>query len=165
MSKLARLLALSNGEIDQILSLLLSFQEIFIGVFKNYHLKKVRTGNQLYLVCIKKEGTTSKEIEIPKIVRFSTSQLKLFNDIIYVFKFVKRGKGFNVSKNCSDLLTNIRRLKTQHPYLFTSHEDGIIYPSEFGLKLGELIISYNKSNKQFKELTVDNCIIEVLKDG
>ncbi|MFX1304400.1 MAG: hypothetical protein ACFFBV_04410 [Promethearchaeota archaeon] len=165
VSKLAGLLGLSNGEIDEIVSLLLNFQEIFTGVFKNYKLKKIRAGNQLYLICIKKEWMASKEIEIPEIVRFSTSQLKLFNDIIYVFKFVKRGKGFDVSKNGSDLLTNIRRLRTEHPCLFTSHDYGIIYPSEFGLKLGELIISYNKSNKEIKELTVDNCIIEVLKDG
>ena len=165
VSKLAGLLGLSNGDIDEIVTLLLNFQEIFTGVFSHYHLKKVRTGNQLYLVCIKKEGIASKEIEIPEIVRFSTSQLKLFNDIIYVFKFVKRGKGFDVLHNGSDLLTNLKQLKAEHPYLFKSHENGIIYPSEFGLKLGELIISYNKSNKEISKLTVGNSTIEVLKDG
>ena len=165
VSKLAKLLRLSNAEIEEIISLLLSFQEIFESVFKDYHLKKVRTGNQLYLIAIKNEINTSEKIEIPGMVRFSTSHIKLFNDIIYVFKFVKRGKGFDLAQNGSELLANLKQLKTEHPYLFESKGNGIIYPSELGLKLGELIISYNKSNKEIKELTVDNCTFKVEKNG
>jgi len=91
--------------------------------------------------------------------------LKLFNDIIYVFKFVKRGKGFDIYQNGSELLVNLKQLKVEHPYLFESKGNGIIYPSELGLNLGELIISYNKSNREIKKLTVDNFTFIVEKDG
>ncbi|MFX0141126.1 MAG: hypothetical protein ACFFDN_46235 [Candidatus Hodarchaeota archaeon] len=165
VSKLARLLGLSNGEIDEIISLLLNFQEVFESVFKNYQLKKIRTGNQLYLIANKKEIDALEKFEIPEIVNISNSHLKLFNDIIYVFKFVKRGKGFDVIQNGSELLVNLKQLKADHPYLFESKGNGIIYPSEMGLKLGELIISYNKSNKEIKQLTVNNCTFIVEKNG
>lgn len=162
VSKLAKLLRLSNAEISEIISLLLNFQEIFDSVFKNYKLKKMRAGNQLYLISKKKKGIKP---EIPDIVSISTSHLKLFNDIIYVFKFVKRGKGFDVYQSGSELLVNLKKLKAEHPYLFESKGNGLIYPSELGLKLGELIISYNKSNKEIKKLTVNNCTFIVEKDG
>ena len=81
-----------------------------------------------------------------------------------MFKFVKRGKGFNVEANCTELLSNIKELWNYHPYFFEKHESGLMYPSKFGLKLGELILSYNKSGKVIDSMHLDNHIILVDKN-
>jgi hypothetical protein len=88
----------------------------------------------------------------------------LINDIVYTFKFVKRGKGFDIAKNCSALISNLKKVKSEHPYLFESHGNGAIYPSKLGLKLGELIISYNKSNKDIKTIEIDNYTFIIKSD-
>jgi len=160
-SKLASLLKIPHSEIDDIIYLLLNFQEKVEKIFRNYYLKKKRENNQVYLIVERKEADNLNELNIPKMIEIGAFQLKLFNDIIYAFKFVKRGKGFDIVKNGSELLTKVKQLRNEHPYLFESRGNGVIYPSQFGLKLGELIISYNKSNKTLDRITFDNHLIEV----
>ena len=46
-----------------------------------------------------------------------------------------------------------------HPYLFYQNAGGLIYPTELGLQLGNLIHSYNKSNKKIKNLVIENTTI------
>ncbi|MFX1419975.1 MAG: hypothetical protein ACFE9N_13735, partial [Promethearchaeota archaeon] len=161
-SKLLQLLNIPNSEVDEIIGLILNFQDIFENVFKKYRLQKYRTGNQVYLITEK--IYKQDQITAPKNIMFTSSQIHLLNDIIYIFKHVKRGKGFDIVKNGSELLTKVKRLKNEHPYLFESRGNGVIYPSQLGLKLGELIISYNKSNKTLDRLTLDTHLIEVKED-
>jgi hypothetical protein len=162
-SKLTQLLNIPTSEIDDIIYLLLNFQEKFETVFKKYQLQKYRTGNQVYLITERRYEY--EQTEIPDIVEISTSHITLLNDIIYVFKHIKRGKGFDLVKNGSELLGKVKQLKEIHPYLFQSKGNGVVYPSELGLKLGETIISYNKSNKELEKIIIDNHIIKVMKDG
>lgn len=164
-SKLVSLLKISPSEIDDIIYLLLNFQEKFDTTFRNYHLKKKRENNQVYLIAERNQAYNLNDLHIPKVIEIGAFQLKLFNDIIYTFKFVKRGKGFDIVKNGTDLSTNLKTLLIKHPYLFELKENGLIYPSHFGLKLGELILSYNKGNKEFKEIKVENHIVSVVNDG
>ena len=164
-SKLASLLKIPHSEIDYIIYLLLNFQEKFEKIFRNYYLKKKRENNQVYLIVERKEADNLNELNIPKMIEIGAFQLKLFNDIIYAFKFVKRGKGFDIVKNGTDLSTNLKSLLIKYPYLFELKQNGLVYPSHFGLKLGEIILSYNKGNKEFKEIKVENQIISVINDG
>jgi predicted transcriptional regulator len=164
-SRLMRYMKIPNSEMDDLIEVLLNFQEIFEDVFMEYRLKKKRANNQVYLITEKKEILFSQYYEIPSIIPISSSHLKVFNDIIYTFKFIKRGSGFNLTQNGTELLNNVKQIKLRHPYLFESKNHGLIYPSSIGLKLGELIISYNKSNKTIKKLTIDKHIFEVKKDG
>jgi len=163
-SKLVKYLDIPNSGIEDLISLFLNFQEMFEDVFKEYYIKKKWVGNQLYLITEKKPKSEQRGEDPIRNVEMTTSQINLFNDIIYVFKFVKRGKGFNITKNGTELSHNVKVLKSEHPYLFTSKGNGIIYPSFVGLKLGELIISYNKSNKEIKKFSIENFIFEVIKD-
>lgn len=145
-SKLVTLLNIPHVYTDEIASLFLKIQNVFENRFKNHRLKKKKENNSVYLFT---------EERIPSEITFTTLQIKLFNDLIYTFRHVKRGKGFDIVKNGTKLLSNLRLLKSEHPYLFEKNDNGLIYPSSFGLKLGDLIISYNNGNKEIKELTID----------
>ena len=80
-----------------------------------------------------------------------------------MFKFVNRGKGFDISEGETELLDNLKELKDTHPYLFEGN--GITYPTKLGLQLGDLIISYNKCNRHIKNLTIDNYTFTVEEHG
>ena len=155
-TKLSRLLNLSPSEVDRIIALILSFQELFSTTFDEYCIKKEIKDNQIFLIAELKKNNQC----IPKKINLSTDNFNLLSDIVYMFKFVKRGKGFNVNTNGSELLSNIKELWNYHPYFFEEHENGL-YPSEFGVKLGELILSYNKSGKKIEFITLDNHTIQV----
>ncbi|MFX1377907.1 MAG: hypothetical protein ACFFA4_02340 [Promethearchaeota archaeon] len=162
-SKLIKLLGIPQSQTDEIISLLLNFQEKFENVFKNYQIRKYRANNQVYLITDKKDEY--EKIEIPPTIYISNSHIKLLNDIIYIFKHVNRGKGFDIVKNGSELLSKVKKLRNTHPYLFETKGNCVVYPSNLGLKLGEVIISYNKSNKQFQNITIDNHTFMVINDG
>ena len=154
-SELSRRLNIPNTEIDDFIYLLLNFQEKFENVFLTYRLKKKIENGTIYLTVEKRE-IEGIPIRPPGIIAFSPFQIQLLNDIIYSFRHVKRGKGFDVAKNGTELSSNLKQLRSEHPYLFEIKSNGLIYPSPFGLKLGDLIISYNKGNKEITEMTIDN---------
>jgi len=162
-SKLVELLGIPRSEVDDIIDLFLNFQGIFEMVFKKHRLQKYRAGNQVYLITEKRDNY--KAHEIPETITLSASHIKLLNDIIYVFKHVKRGKGFDIVKNGSELLAKVKDMKEAHPYLFELRGNGVVYPSELGLKLGEIIISYNKSNKELDIIQINNHTIRVVDNG
>ena len=163
-SELVRRLNIPHTEIDEFIYLLLNFQEKFENVFLNYRLKKKIENGIIYLTVEKRE-IDSIPIRPPEIITFSPSQVQLLIDIIYTFKHVKRGKGFDVAKNGTKLSSNLKQLRSEHPYLFESKSNGLIYPSPFGLKLGDLIISYNKGNKELTEITIDNTKVLVVNNS
>ena len=157
-SKFADYLKLNPSEVEWIISLLLSFQELYEGTFKEYSLKKKIENGQIYLTTEK----IQKLNMIPRKIRMSQFHFNTFNDIIYYFKHVKRGKGFDVLSNVTDLLKNAKELCDYYPYYFQEQKTGLIYPSEFGLKLGELMLSYKKSNKNIEKIELEKT--EVLVD-
>jgi hypothetical protein len=115
-SKLAELLNIPSSEVDGVIYLLLNFQEKFETVFKKYQLQKYRTDNQVYLITEKRHEYETNPI--PNKIEISNSHIALLNDIIYVFKHIKRGKGFDIVRNGSELLGKVKQLKEVHPYLF-----------------------------------------------
>lgn len=162
-SKLAELLKIPKSEVDDLIALLLNVQEKFETTFKNYHLTKKREQGQLFLVV--EERISIPPVRIPQDIILSQSHYKLYNDIFYMFRYLNRGKGFDLSANGTELSTNIRQLISHHPYLFEIKENGLIYPSTLGMKLGDLIISYNKGNRLIERLEFDNHIIMVKENG
>jgi hypothetical protein len=158
-TELLKRLHIPPAECDEIISFIFRFQSIFKGIFRDYKLKQQKIGNKVYLL-------TERSFREDIFYEFDISQshVKFLNDIIYTFKFVKRGKGFESSQNTSELISNLKKIKAAHPYLFESHGNGAIYPSKLGLKLGELIISYNKSNKNINTIEFDNFIFHIRSD-
>ncbi|MFW9941326.1 MAG: hypothetical protein ACFFFT_09815 [Candidatus Thorarchaeota archaeon] len=157
-SKFANYLKLSQSEVEEIIVLLLSFQELYENTFKRYTLIKKIENSQIYLSTEK----IQKLSMIPNKIKMSQLHVNIFNDIIYYFKHVKRGKGFDVLSNGTNLLKNVKELCDYYPYCFQEKKTGLIYPSEFGLKLGEIILSYKKCNKNIGKIKLEN--IEVLVD-
>ncbi|MFW9826710.1 MAG: hypothetical protein ACFFEY_03710 [Candidatus Thorarchaeota archaeon] len=161
-SRLVDLLKLPKSEIDEIINLILKFQEKFNDVFFNYRLQKIRTNGYFYIVAKKIDINNN---EIPLNITFSRTQLEQLNDIFYTFKHVKRGKGFDINKNGTRMSANLKNLKEEFPYLFETKDNKLIYPSDFGVKLGDLIISYNKSNREIDSSIIGKSKISVVKHG
>ncbi len=163
-TKMAKCLRIPSSKIDVMIDLFLNFQHLFESVFKNHRIKKSRLSNQIYLTVENKtENLITDNTEEPKTISISSEHIKLFNDIIYVFKFVNRGKGFDISEGETELLDNLKELKSVHPYLFEGN--GITYPTKLGLQLGDLIISYNKCSQEIKNLTIGNYTFMVKDKG
>jgi len=156
-SKFASYLKLNSSEVEEIIFLLLNFQELYENTFRHYSLKKKINNSQVYLITEKSRKLNG----IPNKIRMSQSHINQFNDIIYFFKHVKRGKGFDVQTNGTDLLKNVKELCDFYPYCFQEQQNGLVYPSKFGLKLGELLLSYKKSNKNIKKIDIEETQIIV----
>ncbi|MFX1588957.1 MAG: hypothetical protein ACFFC1_12435 [Promethearchaeota archaeon] len=157
-SKFAQFLKLTLFELEAVIQVLLEFQELFETTFNKYALRKIIINSKVYLTT---EKIRSFSI-IPSKIRMPKSHINMFNDIIYFFKHVKRGKGFNLYENGTDLLKNVKELCDYYPYFFQEQNNRLIYPSEFGLKLGELILSYNKSNKNIEIIELEDTKIVVV---
>ncbi|MHA2390610.1 MAG: hypothetical protein ACXAEX_01470 [Promethearchaeota archaeon] len=149
---LASVLKLRVIEADEILALIMQFQGLFRNVFKDFLLEKKIEDNKTYLITKPRSNIPP----IPRKIIITETHVKLLNDIIYLFKFVKRGQGF-------ELDSRIQELCDYYPYLFQDN-NGVLYPSSFGLKLGELIISYKKTNKTIKHFELDSYMIRVVED-
>jgi len=156
-TKLAHYLSLKPSEVEEIIALILLFQDLFINAFDKHSMKKQIKDNQIFLVS---ELKTTNHF-IPKKIKLTVGEFKLLSDVIYMFKFVKRGNGFDVKANGTELLSNIKELWNYHPYFFEENKNGLMYPSKFGLKLGELMLSYKKSGKKIEVINLDNHIIMV----
>ena len=157
-TKLANLLKIPKSEIEQVVSLVLKFQEKFETVFEDYRIKKEIINGRIYFAAKKKNVDSPGEVEI----NLEKDQAKLLSDVIYTFKFVKRGKGFDLKFVSSELVKDIRKLMKAHPCLFHKNGNNLVYPSKLGLELGETINSYFKCNRIFDEIIIDNYKITVI---
>ncbi|MFX1364516.1 MAG: hypothetical protein ACFFCE_19460 [Promethearchaeota archaeon] len=154
-TKLVKIINIPDIYTDKIISLILKSQQIFHNIFLEYNLEKKKENSILYLIAEKK---------IPDIIIFTSFEISHYNDIIYTFKYINRGKGFDISKNGTEFLYNLKLLNSKHPFLFEIKDNGLIYPSRFGMELGDLIISYNKGNKKITHLFIENHRILVKDD-
>ena len=161
VSKLARYLHLNSCEVDHMMELLLHIQDIFKTTFKYYSLKKNIRNSQIYFELEKDYDS----IPIPPEFSLTSSERNLFRDFIYTFKHVQRGKGFNLNDPSNTLLKHLRSLREKHPYLFRQNGNDLTYPSPMGLKLGDLMLSYNKSHRELTSLKLEHTQVIFETDG
>jgi hypothetical protein len=159
-SKLVRYLNIPESHIDNLVSLILNFQEKFNNTFNQYYLKKKIIDKQLYFITEQNIENSSKNENLinqkTQEIHIQRAQSKLFSDFIYTFKHVKRGKGFDLECNGNELLKNLRILSKVHPYLFRQNGEDLTYPSEIGLKLGEKILSFDKCKKKITNIELEH---------
>ncbi|MFX0073735.1 MAG: hypothetical protein ACFFAO_21865 [Candidatus Hermodarchaeota archaeon] len=155
-SKLASHLKIGESNVNELIEFILNFQHMFKTTLNNYELKKMDDGNSIFLIAELKEEDQIQTIKsFNKLVECDKQDAKLISDFIYTFKFIKRGKGFDLDCPNTELLKKLKALKLKHPFLFCRNGNNLIYPSELGLKLGETIISYNKGNKKIDNLKIN----------
>ncbi len=157
ITKFAEYLHISSTDMNEIISLIIEYQDIFHTIFKDYKLLKKREGTQHYLV-------VQKLKKQPIIISFTPFQLEVLNDIYYWFKVVHKGKGFNIEQS-NPLAQKLHTLLETHPVLFIIAQNRLVYLSDIGQKIGDMLISYNKSSKQVTEFIIENYIIKVEKNG
>lgn len=161
ISRMARMLNIPKWQVKEITNLILSFQEKFDTVFKNYRLQEKEIDKKIYLVAEKINSLTSGDgiIDGPVELTLSKTQSSDLNDIIYAFKYINRGKGFDLTKNNIDYVKKIKSLKENHPSLFRVNGANLVYPSEVCLEVGDKILTYKKINREMSEIKVNNHII------
>jgi len=158
ISRLAKYLKLPDLEAENLLWLILDFQEQFEVVFKEHRLKKKIIDGQVYLVTEKKRAMCrERQIFIPKSVLLSEKHISSLSDMIYLFKYVQKGKGFNLKAQDTQLIKDFAKLRMDHPYFFIKNGNNLTYPTEIALELGGIIHSYNKSNKVLKNISLGKC--------
>mgnify|MGYP006278778437 CR=1 FL=1 len=96
---------------------------------------------------------TSPNTRIRQIT-FIKNELLVWNDIIYTFRHIRRGKGFDPLDTSSELAQTIQEYYYKYPYLFIVGENGNLYPSRLGFELGRKLQAYIKTNRVPKKLNV-----------
>jgi hypothetical protein len=128
----------------------MEFQKRIAITFKDYWIKpKVINGN-VYLITEEKVKKISK-----KVIHLKKEDQKVISDIIYVYKFLTKGKGISFQHDKSSFIQNVRKLYSDHPYLFRSNRENLLFPSDIGLKVGEIIHSHYKCNKTVEKIELD----------
>jgi hypothetical protein len=157
-SKLIKFLKLNDADTEEIVYLILRFQEQFTEIFKDHTLSRKIISGQTYLVPEKKlHNYIEKILLIPDTVRVCEKDSKTLSDVTYFFKYVHRGNGFDLEVNTTDLIKNVICLRQEHPYFFVKNGSNLVYPSQIALELGNMIQTYNKSNKLLKTITLHKC--------
>lgn len=162
LDKLAEYLKLSVGELDAVLDVIFRFQELFHYVFEGYVLCKKWKNDKTYLILKLKSEVKDPSILELKEIEIDRDQIKLLSDIVYFFRRVKIGKGFNLKRNGTELSKKVKELKKIHPYFFESKGNGLVYLSKLAVEAGNLILSYDRSKKSFSKLQIGEYFIKIV---
>jgi hypothetical protein len=138
----------NDSEAESFFSIILRFQDVISEVFPTHFLRKTVQNGNLYLVTEK------------KVFSMSSKHKHLLSDVIYTFLHVKKGEGFDLNNNGSEFAHNVRLLVEKHPYFFEKNGNTLTYPSELGQEAGNKILELSKANKEIKQITLRNAIIE-----
>ncbi len=159
LDKLAEYLKLSRSELEDVLKLIFRFQRLFNSAFEGYVLCKKWKNDKTYLVLKAKSEVKDDSVLEAKEIELSRDQVKLLSDIIYFFRRVKIGKGFDLKRNGTELSKKVKELKKVHPYFFESKGNGLVYPSKLAVDAGNLILSYDRSKRSFSRLKIGDYAI------
>lgn len=100
-----------------------------------------------------------------KKISLNIRDYKDLSDIIYLFKNIRKGKGFEINSNSNiPVIAKIQGLYKQYPFMFKKL-NGYIFPSEIGYKLGIAALSFKRINQIPKTLDVLNYRFEIKKKG
>jgi len=155
-SRLFELLDFSKAESNQLIELILKIQTIFKTVFNEYELEKKTINNIAYFIAKKTAPTT---------IEINRQDADIVNDMVYMFKYVERGKGFNLDEGTTKLLEKLKKLYLEYPYFFQKNGNNLYYPSQLSQKLGDLLFTYKKNNKTFEEIQIEDYKIIIKNDG
>ena len=162
LDKLAEYLDLSASELEEVLKLIFRFQRLFSSAFEGYVLCKKWKNDKTYLVLKPRSEVKDGSVLELKEIEIARDQAKLLSDIVYFFQRVKIGKGFDLKRNGTELSRKVKELKKSHPYFFESKGNGLVYPSELAVEAGNLILSYDRSNRSFSRLKIGDYTVKII---
>ena len=162
LDKLAEYLKLSPSELEEVLKLIFRFQRLFSSVFEGYFLCKKWKNDKSYMVLKPKSEVEDFSFLEPKEIEITREQVKLLSDVVYFFQRVKIGKGFDLKRNGTELSRKVKELKKAHPYFFESKGNGPVYPSELAVEAGNLVLSYDRSNRSFSRLKIGDYTVKII---
>ena len=162
LDKLAEYLKLSPSELEEVLKLIFRFQRLFSSVFEGYFLCKKWKNDKSYMVLKPKSEVEDFSFLEPKEIEITREQVKLLSDVVYFFQRVKIGKGFDLKRNGTELSRKLKELKKAHPYFFESKGNGPVYPSELAVEAGNLVLSYDRSNRSFSRLKIGDYTVKII---
>ncbi len=161
LTKLAQFFKIDDSYLSILLDFILKLQNLFKNEFKEFDLRKKLINNNIYFILESKtkqkdlKSKTSTETKNLQFLTITAEDARTFNDIIFVFQFIKRGKPFNLSLENGDFLEKVKRLFEKYPMLFIKKDD-LLYISNLGLELGLNIHSYIKINKRPENFKIKN---------
>ncbi len=174
VSKIVKASNFSDKQTSELLDVIIKYQTIFAKTSKKFKLKKSKSKEQMYLVFdinknAEKQNPEESETKVESSekgdqiceVKISVSQAQKINDIVYMFKRINRGKGFDLTVSGSELLDSIKSFRESHPFLFRVNGGNLVYPTDICLELGDLILTYNKASKPLSKFEVKNYYIKV----
>lgn len=158
ISKLQNHLEIKNElEMDVLINLIFRFQDLFLSKLGANSLVKVFDKGDQYICLRKRDGVNyTNEIYMKK------NHIKVLSDIIYSFTHVNIGKGFSLKLNGSELSKKLKLLYKIHPYFFEQRGNGHFYPTKLAIDTGMLVQSYNRSNRETTQLTIDDYLIKIV---
>jgi len=162
LNKLANYLNLSERDLEEMIELVLRFQNLFNSVLSDFILCKKWRNDKSYLILKPKSDVAYQNLSDLKEVEINKTQMNLLSDVIYYFQHVKIGKGFNIYRNKTELSKKVKQLYRSHSYFFEHRGNGLIYPSKLAVEAGKLIQSYNRSKKTISKLQIEDFIIQIV---
>ncbi len=159
-SKLAEALELPPNIIEKIIELVLQFQYLY-ECLEGYELNIKEQGAIKYFVLTTKRAPKTREASalVPEKVKICREEACILNDVVYSFKQVRRGVGFDLTSK--DANKKICQLFSNHPYLFFKNGNDLYYPSEFALELGQKLLSYKKVNQNLTILKIRDTEVQI----
>ncbi|MHA1756561.1 MAG: hypothetical protein ACTSVV_07320 [Promethearchaeota archaeon] len=150
-NKLANSLEIPSNLLPKIAHLLVRFQEVFNSL-EEYELELDNQGNIYYFSLMKNTVPVKNENFFPpsKTIVLTEDEANILNDMIYSFKNIRRGAGFDLSSQTKN--ERILQLFDKHPYFFFKNGNDLYYPSQLVLSLGQKLLMYKKSRRPFHEL-------------
>jgi len=151
LNKLADSLQLPSNLLPKIAHLLMRFQEVFNSLGE-HELELENQGNIYYFSLTKKTLPAKNEnlFPPPKTIVLTEDEANILNDMIYSFKKIRRGVGFDLSSQTNN--NRILQLNEKHPYFFFKNGNDLYYPSQLALSLGQKLLMYKKSHRPFHDL-------------
>ncbi|MHA1671099.1 MAG: hypothetical protein ACTSV5_11075 [Promethearchaeota archaeon] len=151
LNKLTNSLQLPPDSLPKISHLIVRFQKIFNSL-EEHELELDNQGNIYYFSLTKKIlPARNKNLFLPpKTIILTEDEANILNDMIYFFKKIRRGVGFDISSPMNN--KRICQLLERHPYFFFKNGNDLYYPSQLALSLGQKLLTYKKSHRPFHDL-------------
>ncbi len=151
LNKLASSLEIPSNLLPKIAHLLVRFQEVFNSL-EEHELELENQGNNYYFSLMEKTlpARNKNLFPPPKRIVLTEDEANILNDMIYSFKKIRRGVGFDLSSQTNN--KRILQLNEKHPYFFFKNGNDLYYPSQLALTLGQKLLMYKKSRRPFHEL-------------